>query len=1520
MCEIIKKLSAITFLVSWLCTASTTSIAQGAENLKFKHYSIEQGLSQSVAMCVLQDDKGFIWIGTQEGLNRFDGYSFKVFKHDPRDTSSLSADYVYSILQDKQKRIWIGTTGGLNLFNPETETFTRFVYNPKIASSLSNNEVRAVYQDRQGRLWVGTGFGLNLYDEKKKTFTHFLYNPVDLNSLSDNRVRGIYQDRQDRMWVGTLGGLNRMNGQGSFTRFVHNPKEPNSLSNNIVYDILQDNQNRMWIATRGGGINLLDVETSQFTHLKHDPKDPQSLSDDEVLALLMDVHDQVWMGTTNGLNIINPLTLKLRSYKHNPADPSSLSNSDIRDIIQDHTGNIWIGTLGGGLNFIDLSSQVFAHFYHDPQNPASISDNGAWGIYEDRSGGVWIGTGNGLNVLVPGSSSFTRFFHDPGNPSSLSHSSVTVIFQDRDDRMWVGTRNGLNLLDPDRKKFRHFLSDPSNPSSISGNHLMSVYQDHQGNYWVGTIDHGLNLFDPETEKFLHFKYDPLNPESLGNNHINDILQDHTGRIWVGTGGGLNLFDPAKGIFKRYEHDPDNLSSLSHNTVYDIFQDSKNRLWVATPGGLNLFYPEKGVFTAWQKKDGLSNDAVYGILEDDNGNLWMSTNNGLNKFNPETGKFTWYDKQDGLQDNEFSQWSFLKDHEGKMYFGGFNGVSVFHPDSIKDNTYIPPVVITGFQLFNKPVAVSDTTVLKNSLSHTREITLANQQNVFAFEFSALNYRQPEKNRFAYKLEPFNKDWIYTDFKDRKAVFTNIPPGEYVFRVKASNDDGYWNEEGTNIKVVILPPWWLTIWAKILWAGVAIGIPITFYKIRTRDLKAQRKKLQEQVAEQTNELHKRLKEKKILYELSSNLIGRLGLDEVLKSIIDAGVTIVPNAQSSSIFLLNQNENVLEGKISHRLPSEQFKKIKFRVGEGLSGKALLENNGFIENFVKDDLLFTRKLENDVTRPLKSIIVVLLKNKDQTIGTISVDNYDQHEAFTQDDFNALTSLAANASLAIERVRMSNEIEDQVDIIKESEKKLKQNESKLKQAFKLARIASWEVDMITKELILNPEFSDILGIQNKSETRLHINTYLADFIHPEDAELVSNAYQLFFNSSASAVYNPISYRIIRPDKTVIWGIGSPSSVIRDGDKIISVYGLFQDITALKKIEQDLIRSSDELKKYAEDLKISNEELNATIEELNTANENLNKAYNQLKELDQYKESMTAMIVHDFKNSLNTVISFSEGTPTERRLRSIRQAGQFMLNMVMNILDLQKFESASVKLSLANYTVDKLVHEAVDQLSYLMEQKAIKLNYAPTGQLYCRVDHDLTVRVIVNILSNAIKYVPQNGKIDILVARQNEFVQVAIRDNGIGIPADKLHLVFEKYVQINAQKSGSVRSTGIGLTFSKIVVENLGGTIGVESVEGKGSTFYFTLPFVNEDLSDVQPIAHAALLNEQDVVLNEEEQTTLKPWLEKLQQWEVYDYSEVSAIIEKIEHGNSNIASWKEQLTKALQTGNEGKFNKLLNK
>lgn len=797
-------LSSIFLLVGSMMRAQQNDI-------RFEHISVEDGLSHGIIYSVLQDGQGFMWFGTEDGLNKYDGYKFTIYRHDPDDSLTLSHNYVRCIHEshhDGKSVLWFGTWGGgLNEFDRDKEQFTRYQFDSENPKSLSNNGIVSIFEEKSGELWVATSHGLNKFDRERKEFTRYMPDTEhNVKSTQDNWISGVTGDPDASggvLWVGTFyGGLYKLDREiGQFTNYPHDPQNPNSLSNNNINSIYQDRSGVLWIGTEYGGLNKFDPETEKFTHYFPDPNDPHSVSDNTVMKIYEDKKGVLWIGTLEGgLNKFDRETEQFTRYMHNADNPSSLSSDAVMSIYEDRSDVLWVGTWGG-LNKIDRSKQQFTHYMHIPGNPNSLSNSAVWSIYEDKWGFLWIGTWNGgLNRLDRKTGQYAHYLHDPINPNSLSNDTVTRIRESHhrgEEVLWVGTRGGLNKLDTRTEQFTRYLHDPGDPNSISSDIIRSMCVDKSGVLWIGTHNGGLNKLDPETEQFA----------KIGRLvQVMSIYEDRSGGVlWVGTFGGLKRLDLETEQFTRYRHDPDDPNSIGHNQVISVYEDQAGVLWVGTIGGLNRFDRVKEQFTDYTVKDGLPNDVINGILEDKQGNLWLSTNEGLSKFNPETETFRNYDVYDGLQGNEFHHGAYWKGKDGEMFFGGANGFNAFYPDSIKDNPHIPPVVITDFQIFNEPVKI------EKHISVAEEIELSYRESVFSFEFAALDYRSPEKNQYVYMMEGFDEDWYHTDSKRRFATYTNLDPGKYVFRVKGSNNNGIWNEAGTSINIIISPPPWKTGWA-------------------------------------------------------------------------------------------------------------------------------------------------------------------------------------------------------------------------------------------------------------------------------------------------------------------------------------------------------------------------------------------------------------------------------------------------------------------------------------------------------------------------------------------------------------------------------------------------------------------------------------------------------------------------------------------------------------------------------------
>jgi signal transduction histidine kinase/ligand-binding sensor domain-containing protein len=843
-----------------ICSALLSS-----QPLRFERISAEEGLPDATIKCIIQDRLGFLWFGTVRGVCRYDGYSFRVFQEDPRNPQSLSGYLVYTILEDRSGQIWIGTIGGgLNKFDPVRETFTRYRHDPANPNSLSNDDVYALFEDRSGKLWIGTRAGLDLFDRTNQRFTYV--NP-DIENIADSvgsQVTTIYERPAEPnvLWIGTWkNGVKRYDvGKNTFTHFRNDPNNPFSISHNMIRFIYEAPSSNwiLWIGTEGGGLNKFDIKRERFSSYKNDPKDPASLSSDQVRSILEDRSGILWVGTSGpGLNRFDAATGKFFHYFHDPKDNRSLSNSNVSALFEDETGVHWVGTRDG-LNRFNPPKENFVIYQHDPADPHSLSNNFLFSLYEDRSGVLWIASSQGLNRFDRATERFTCYSHNPNDPHSLRNNLVSTIYEDSKGTLWVGNFYGV-LHRFDRKsgksKSFKFLNDQRNEKY---NDILSILEDRNGTFWVGTVE-GLYIFDREKWKCTPVYLGPLVRDRFGLPFVNALYEDKRGTLWIGTGTeGLLAYEQKSGNVVTYMHDPANSRSLSHNNVTFVSEDRSGILWVTTRGGgLNRFDREKNEFTSFTKENGLPDEYLLGFLEDNSGNFWFGAGKFLCRFNPLSGLLRSFDLRHVLQGGGFNTRSFCRSKMGMMYFGGENGLTAFMPDSIRDNTHIPAVILTTVKVLDREI-ITDTAV-----AYLKKVVLPHNENFLSFEFAALDFKDQRQNSYAYMLEGLDKDWIYSGTR-RYAGYTGLDPGTYIFRVKGSNNNGVWNEAGTSLTVVINPAYWQTWWFRSLAIVLFLSLIGFIYQRDVNRLKKEklvqqefsRKQIEQQEAERkrlASELH-------------------------------------------------------------------------------------------------------------------------------------------------------------------------------------------------------------------------------------------------------------------------------------------------------------------------------------------------------------------------------------------------------------------------------------------------------------------------------------------------------------------------------------------------------------------------------------------------------------------------------------------------------------------------------------------
>lgn len=833
------------------------AVVNGAENrLHVTNITLENGLSQNTVTGIVQDEQGFIWFGTQDGLNRFDGYKVKVYQPDPDNPHALSNNSVWALYVDKRGTLWIGTYAGLNRYDRKRDAFVSYQHDPDVANSISDNDVRAIQEDRFGVLWVGTnGGGLNAFDPRSGTFTHYRHDPESTGSIRGNAVQVIYEDRQGVLWVGSNGGLDRYD--RTTKQFIHYGNTKNE--NRPVRALYEDDQEHLWVGTEEDGLVVYDRDRKKIGHYRHDPDKNNTIANNTVMAIYEDSNGFLWLGTDGGgLDNLDRESGRFFHHRHTLNDPYSISDNRIMALYEDRSGVFWIGTYSGGVNLYNRYSFASSLNRNIPTDGSLLNHRYIRAFFVDRSSALWVGTESG-GVSRTDKKGTTRYYrHDPDKPATLANDRVFSIYEDIKGRMWIGSGNGwLNKLDWKTGIVARYSSQLNQPGNIQHGNVRAMLEDKHGDFWVATDGGGIHQFDPETGLFKHYHHDSANPNSLSSNRVFSIYEDSQGILWIATfGGGLNIFNPDSQTFTHYRNNPGDQTSLSHDYVMMVYEDENNNLWVGTyGGGLNRFDREKNTFVRYGEEAGLPNNSIYGILSDESGILWLSHNKGLSRFDVQGKEVKNYDVRDGLQSNEFNGGAYYKGPDGKLYFGGLNGYNAFYPRDIRDNPYIPQLVITDFQLFNKsvPIGVMDDgrTLLNKAINETDAITLSYKDYVFSLEFAAQSFVQPMLNKYVYIMEGFEEHWNSVGNR-HFATYTALPPGEYIFKVKASNNNDIWNEEGIRFNITITPPFWETWWFRAIVGMLLIVLVFTVYAMRVRAIQVRNIMLKEEVKVRTVEL--------------------------------------------------------------------------------------------------------------------------------------------------------------------------------------------------------------------------------------------------------------------------------------------------------------------------------------------------------------------------------------------------------------------------------------------------------------------------------------------------------------------------------------------------------------------------------------------------------------------------------------------------------------------------------------------
>jgi signal transduction histidine kinase/ligand-binding sensor domain-containing protein/CheY-like chemotaxis protein/HPt (histidine-containing phosphotransfer) domain-containing protein len=1345
--------------------------------LRFEQLSVEHGLAQESVLAIAQDKQGFIWLGTQAGLTRFDGYRTVTYKSAVSDPRSLGDNWVRVLHLDRSGQLWVGTDGGLDRYDSATKTFTHFLPNESAQRGNGNRHVRAIADDGLGGLWVASADGLHHLDPSGKRFTSWHHDPADAGSLASDQVNALARDAAGRLWVGTATGLDMLAPGAS--RFQHYVIDAGGDSKaNAVVALQVDSAQTLWVGTLGGleQWRLLGAEPQRRRLGPREGLKPGV----SITTLYEDAETNVWAGSqADGLFRWVPAENRLVQYRHQFSDTHSVADNQISALFRDRVGTFWVGTWNDGASRVDMGSGGFARIVRQADMPDSLSDNKIRAIVADGRGQLWLGSSGGLNLYDPVSGAGKVWRHDPLGANSLSDDQVTALWREKTGNLWIGGRAGINHLNLATGAVRALSFVRGDPASDT---IRNIVGDRGGVLWIASRG-GLHRLDPQTMEVRTFRHDPADSASLADNVVRPILEDREGRLWIGTFNGLDLLDRKTGKFRHFRRDAADPASLSHDEVHYLYEDARGTIWVGTAAGLNKMEiaADGGVrFRRYLRKDGIADDAIASILPDDAGNLWMSTNSGLSRLNIETGLVRNYSGADGTIEGAYFDGAALRTPDGTLYFGGFNGITAFSPVEVRENSVAPTVAITDFQIFNKslkPGQGEHAAVLKTAIEHTSALTLLEADSVFSLEFAALHYAAPQRNRFAYQLQGFDEDWVVTDSTKRFATYTNLDAGKYVFRVKAANKDGIWNDNAATLEITIQPPFWKTWWFRGVLGVIALGGAYAAYHARVRSLRHQQQRLEQLVGARTAEVeHKNLQLQQQKHELEQRrLEAEAQRAEAEQRRIDA--------ERQKVEVERQKENVEQAHRNISVLSELGREMSATLDMETTMRTLYRHVHHLMNAQIFGIGFVRQEDGVIDFPFAiegGVRTLPYQRRLDAPNQLAVWCLVHRQPVFINDFQAEYRDYMDES----------GLETMTPCIREDGVPVAQAHS-----------------MMYAPLIVSDKVVGLLCVQSterNSYQRVHMDML-----------------QTLASHAAAGLENARTYQ------------------------------------QLEEAMQTLRQTRDQLMAQEKQVRLHTEELALANRALQDNDERLRLAKQKAEDATRQKSEFLANMSHEMRTPLAGVIGMlgfalrdpklAENT-REQILRGQANA-QSLLSIINDLLDFSKIEAG--KLSIEN--IDFSLSAAVGNVVSLFEEQAaahsvgFSLEFGQDLPQFVVGDPTRLRQVLVNLVGNAFKFT-QQGSVRMRIERVPQHddeaalagykgalnrIRFTVSDTGIGIEADAIPRLFQKFEQADASTTRRYGGTGLGLAICRQLVELMGGGINAVSMPGQGSTFMFELPLAN---------------------------------------------------------------------------------------